>query len=204
VAALTCTVWDALLNVDLELRYIWRRPVTWIKRLFVFTRCFGVVAQLANLMLTLFLLDTVPLDSSACRVWFIWQLVSTRILLSSVEIILGLRVLALYDMNRKIGLLLIAMHLAGFVLTLSFGLRTIDGLEYGYGCNATSDSYFDVTLFVSASLIRHGIMWFLTARRKHAAQVEGWAKSPILILVARDSGCIFIALTGKFTRCFWL
>ncbi|KDQ50455.1 hypothetical protein JAAARDRAFT_42119 [Jaapia argillacea MUCL 33604] len=98
VSSFAFLMWDVCLTLDDEVEYIWRQE--WsspAKSLFLFTRYFSVVAQAILLIPRADFPERLPSHHRSCRTWFIFKSVTYQSLISSVGLILMLRVYAPYD-----------------------------------------------------------------------------------------------------------
>lgn len=84
-------------HLPVEARYMfsraWRSPLKWI---YVFSRCFGLVVQMCNLLFSNYSQQTGPLPSGVCRGWLSFQLFAGQTLWTALEYSLVTRLTVLY------------------------------------------------------------------------------------------------------------
>ncbi|KAF9648323.1 hypothetical protein BDM02DRAFT_3261085 [Thelephora ganbajun] len=108
VAAGTLIVLDHLITLDQEIELIWRSSNGSGKWLFIVNRYYGLIAAIFNN----YALFVPRLTDSFCRRWYQWQGCSGIILYLIAELILQLRLFALYHLNRKV----LAVIIVSFVV----------------------------------------------------------------------------------------
>ncbi|GJE98013.1 hypothetical protein PsYK624_142350 [Phanerochaete sordida] len=101
VSAVMWMLYDTAIHFDVEVDCIWRRPTTWVKYAYAFVRYVPILNGGAVLALTANL--TYP--PAGCRGWIIDQLVVIECVTVAVELVLMLRVYAMYNRNKIVGAL---------------------------------------------------------------------------------------------------
>ncbi|TFK37876.1 hypothetical protein BDQ12DRAFT_141081 [Crucibulum laeve] len=91
LAAFTFLVWEYLITLPYEYWYIWKRPMTHIKFMYLFSRYFGLIALGANFILLSRQLSHPPVPFAACKSWYIYQIIAFWLLFSTAEAVLMLR-----------------------------------------------------------------------------------------------------------------
>ncbi|KAF9463219.1 hypothetical protein BDZ94DRAFT_630965 [Collybia nuda] len=190
-AATTCLIWDTFLNFSDECQYIWR---TAVKMIYIFSRWFGITMQIINCVwVSSPTLSHSELQPETCQRWFGVQTLTLLTLLSALEIILALRVFALYNQNRKIGIFLAIILLGAFVVSLIFGVLTLRSLDFDGNCSAPS-SPREVAYFSAVVISVHSLMWGLTVHKRNFGSHDTLTRVPIVRLVMRDGAWVFIVV----------
>jgi len=208
-AALTCVVCDGVTVFGQEYKYIWRSPLTSAKWLYLFSRYFGLIAQMWIAWLSCAILFNnarariscifvagplarPPVKSDVCKLWFIFQIISGRPLFSALEIFLSLRIYALYNRSYSIALLLGFCISIGPIVTIIYGINSIPTLLTDSICNPLQPPHG--ILYVSTAIIvTHSVLWVLTIKQKSFSD-NIWGSNPIVRLVTRDGAWVFIII----------
>ncbi|KAF8212656.1 hypothetical protein K438DRAFT_1957274 [Mycena galopus ATCC 62051] len=194
VASLALLTYDILLTFDEEVAVIWPRPWTAIKCMFFFVRYFPLLLQMSVRLLLSLLEIYWNLDSSIlfvgteltpqfhftfrdCEVWEIYQAAAALLLVATVDYLLILRVLALYDNHPRLKVIIFALSL-GFSLS---GIR----FDNQHRCIVIEFSNSFILYGVSAVLFQT-VLFSLTMFRFAQAVRTGWGKAPLLRLIVRD------------------
>jgi len=164
-----------------------------VKWVFLFSRYFGIASQIAGCILTAGPLAHVPIEPRFCKVWFTFQVSASRCLFSALEIILSLRVYALYDKSYRMGLLLGCWLSVGFIIVLGFGVASALNTPSDSICNAQGPSR-DAAYVSVAMIVTHTFLWSLTVTKRSIPLNDGWRRNPIVRLVIRDGAWIFFAI----------
>ncbi|OBZ77852.1 hypothetical protein A0H81_02424 [Grifola frondosa] len=130
VAALTFLTWDVLIHLADEVKYIWHGRNGWMKWIYLFIRHMPIFAQGST---------GVHFNSTGCRDWIIYQAAVMEAITLAVEIVLIIRVYALYNRNK----LVLTIILLLFVMEVT----TMRCTDYIYGLLAML-SGLETILFV--------------------------------------------------------
>ncbi|KAF9072064.1 hypothetical protein BDP27DRAFT_440006 [Rhodocollybia butyracea] len=130
VLGLAATGCDIALTRQEELLYVWKKPlcITFVRCLFVFTRYLPVAIQVIDLIFVSMWMDGtkhVPANVSCMRI-LLFRYLACFSMLVLLELVLMLRVFALYDRSRVIGvflLLLLNSRIAGAAYTMQHAFR---------------------------------------------------------------------------------
>ncbi|KAF8983951.1 hypothetical protein BDQ17DRAFT_751029 [Cyathus striatus] len=117
LAALVVLLYDHVITFRFEYKYIWKRPQSPVKSMYLFCRYFGLICQTVNAVLVFSKLQKAPVDAMLCRSWFTFLIASCSVLGTIFHIIVALRVYALHLKDHKIGILL------AILLAVILGLR---------------------------------------------------------------------------------
>ncbi|KDQ57130.1 hypothetical protein JAAARDRAFT_70079 [Jaapia argillacea MUCL 33604] len=199
VGGLTFSIWDILITLDDEVNHIWiKRRSSWLKWLFLWTRYFGLTAQIANLFISP-ATTSFPLTPRFCKAALATQhLIADITMLISVDVILIIRLYALWDRKLWIAILLatctsilVVVGLTGWTLSLQS--------EYAYGCDVVNEPYlvfYPLTILLALSF--EGLILVLTLVRCLRFRRSRQGGSPIIFTMARDGIVAFfvVALSG--------
>ncbi|KDQ53231.1 hypothetical protein JAAARDRAFT_39611 [Jaapia argillacea MUCL 33604] len=135
LSSLAFLIWDVCITFGDEVNYIWRQsnrsPIKW---LFLFTRYVSVVGQMIFFLRTLGFFWTPPTPRAICHPWFIAQSLWTAILIIAVELIIGIRVYALYQSSRWIRNLLLFVFACDFLVVFITFAVMIPKFQYDDNC----------------------------------------------------------------------
>ncbi|KAF9062454.1 hypothetical protein BDP27DRAFT_1451752 [Rhodocollybia butyracea] len=109
VLGLVVTGCDIALTMRREVQYIWKKPlrITFIRCLFVLMRYLPIALHIINVVLSNAWIDSAEkVSGEHCKSFLILQALAFSGMLVLLELILILRVFALYDRSRTIGIFL--------------------------------------------------------------------------------------------------
>ncbi|TFK51261.1 hypothetical protein OE88DRAFT_1525367 [Heliocybe sulcata] len=171
-ASFTFIVWDVCITLDQEVKYIWSQPATSpLKWLFLFNRYFAVVIQLIFLLDYNGVLLVLGGSTHVCRLWFTLQSLAIQALTSAAEVMLGIRVYALYNRSRTMGIVLAALFGAELLSVVPIYATEIPRMPFSILCSPLP-SQPTVSFF--------------------AYVVAGWGRTPIIVTLLRDGSWSFI------------
>ncbi|TDL18499.1 hypothetical protein BD410DRAFT_793204 [Rickenella mellea] len=108
VAACSCLVFDIILTIDQEVEYIWRSKWTLPKCLYLWARYFALFMQVIAIAET----TSLKVTPTICAGWAYFEGITGQLLIMGVELLLMLRVWALYKRDKRILYFLIALYVA--------------------------------------------------------------------------------------------
>ncbi|KAI0270460.1 hypothetical protein BC834DRAFT_515516 [Gloeopeniophorella convolvens] len=191
VAALTFLVWDILITLDQEIGAIWSKPNKfYMKWLFLFVRYFAVAMQIALLFVGTRLALDYHYTESDCVKWYIFQEVGTQLLIASVEVILIIRVHALYDRNRPITIILITLFLAENIAMAVTLIKVVPGARFDVACTVVHTPP-SLVIFAVAFVAFETVLFVLTLVKFFMALRTGWGHTPVIHLLVRDGTWAF-------------
>ncbi|KAF8166696.1 hypothetical protein BJ912DRAFT_1149848, partial [Pholiota molesta] len=194
VAALAVLVWEYALTARSEFRYIWRRPVSVVKVIYLFARYYGLVVQAVNLHLVSGPLWNLAIPEQVCHKWFLFLIGSSCLLLAAVDAILMLRVYALYLQDVKAGIFLATLFIAQQGFESYIAPATVFGVPYDSICDSRGTHHGAVYFGVSLWVVHLTLVAMTLAKRNLA--VLG---APVVRLVRRDGIWIVAVICGLFT-----
>ncbi|TFY65126.1 hypothetical protein EVG20_g5710 [Dentipellis fragilis] len=191
LASLVFLIWDIIITLDVEVRCIWARPNKyWIKWLFLFVRYFPVCVQIATLFVGTELAADLHYTPAACVAWYIFQEVSTQVLVVCVELILMIRVHALYDRSKRVTAVLAILFLAeniGMVYSL---VRVVPGVQFDEVC-IVQHTPASIVYFAVSYIAFEAILFGFTLVKFIQAVRTGWGHTPVISLLVRDGTWAF-------------
>ncbi|THH11395.1 hypothetical protein EW146_g8063 [Bondarzewia mesenterica] len=131
----------------------------------------------------------------ACVAWYIFQEVSTQLLITSVEVILMIRVHALYDRNCYIAAILLVLFLAETITMITTLILVVPKVEYDSICIVTHTPS-NLFVFALAFILFETILFILTLVQFVRALRTGWGHTPVVTLLARDGTWAFAVIFG--------
>ncbi|KAF9559035.1 hypothetical protein CPC08DRAFT_724147 [Agrocybe pediades] len=177
VSALAVQSWDFITHVADEVEYLWRI----LRQRKVYFR------QSVVLFRTLYY----AWSPDFCPRIFALKSVLCQAVLTIVEIILLLRVYALYGQSQKAKHFLISIFSVATILeTVGNGL-VVRSLLGGVGCIPPKLSKTGIGLFIVGAAITQAVIISSTVINFRARGREGWSRSPLGSLVLREGVTIF-------------
>ncbi|TFK75739.1 hypothetical protein BDN72DRAFT_454063 [Pluteus cervinus] len=128
-----------------------------------------------------------------CEIWYGFLAYQMQLVLLCVELILVLRVYALYNQSIKIGVLLICILCMSNTTEAIFSLRSVRGTAYDMNCMAL-DTPRDITQFGAALLFTHTAIFTLTIFKRNVVTRNRWRGVPILRVMIRDGAIVFCVI----------
>ncbi|KAI0673168.1 hypothetical protein C8Q78DRAFT_1166511, partial [Trametes maxima] len=182
-AALALLTWDILTTVDEEVRLIWSSEWTFPKALYVFVRYYSLASlTIQNVRVA------VP-----CVPWLVFQIMSTFLVEAAVEIIIILRVYAVYAAQPKImRIMLLGFGIQIAVMAISLGL-SINKVKTGWDCKA-ADLPTEMVLYSTASIVYEAFLFGLMMYGVVKGAKEGFSDTMLLNTLIRDGAVAFIAI----------
>jgi len=144
-------VWDTLLTLDDESRLFWRQRFTFPTWLFLWSRYGSIIIHAAGTVV-----NSLPdLSDEICFVWLAFEGWFNLSIIVAVELILQLRIYALFNQSRKIGAVLV---FTSFVQILSFCMLGVALTMDVRGIVAEDQGFLHRCGFNSVSRIS-GVFW---------------------------------------------
>ncbi|KAF9068416.1 hypothetical protein BDP27DRAFT_1421950 [Rhodocollybia butyracea] len=112
VLGLVATGCDVVITMRGEMQFIWKKPlrITFVRCLFVLMRYIPIALHISNIILTSIWLDgTEQISEHRCRIMMIFRLLAFSTMLMLLELVLILRVYALYDRSWAVGVSLLLL-----------------------------------------------------------------------------------------------
>ncbi|KAI0927568.1 hypothetical protein AcV5_008070 [Taiwanofungus camphoratus] len=121
--AVTCSLWNHLINVDREIEFVWRPPWSFLQLLVMFNLYGGQ----ASLIFIVYVLGDLrpPLHLSMCKAYVLFVCVYGTLSTGSTQFALLLRVYALWDNRKEIKYALITGFIICYSLSVGFAVATM-------------------------------------------------------------------------------
>ncbi|XP_006455472.1 hypothetical protein AGABI2DRAFT_187790 [Agaricus bisporus var. bisporus H97] len=200
IAALVLLIYDQILTWDKEVNRIWFSSDWVLKIMFFLGRYWALAIQIINLVATHpYILEK---QVMSCHKWFGFQTCAVVLLLLNLQLILKLRVYALYERSTKMAVFLICGFLCYTAVMLWLGSKFIPVLQLDSSCMVMEQPDHTTTIaFCALVALDFVTLWGLTTNKYRDGLRHGWSTNPILRLVMRDTTwsclaivCLFIAL----------
>lgn len=192
LAALAFLVWDLMITVDDEVRYIWPRPWSYIKCVYYFVRYVPVLVEASILCVGTELTPRFNFSPHDCFIWQVYQAVAVTLVIIAVDTILILRVFALFR-NSTIIHNIIKVAFIGEIISMIIGIvLATPEIEYNDVCLVVyTPKSFGLWL---ASLVFQLLLFSLTAYRFYSTVKGGWGTVPLVSIMMRDGTWAFFLL----------
>ncbi|GJE87387.1 hypothetical protein PsYK624_034700 [Phanerochaete sordida] len=182
LAALAFLAWDVLITLDDEAVHIWMTPFQPLKILYLFTRYYSVLA--------LIILNTRTLT---CKGWVIIEGTSAVLLEIVVEIILILRIYAMYTANRRLLYVLVPAFVAQVtIMVASLGVSLPQVRDSPHCAEVVFPT--EIIAYSISSVAFEGILVALTLCKYFIARAEGWGRAGLMTILVRDGVWAFVLL----------
>lgn len=179
VAAVTVLTWDIIVTLSEEIELIWQKQWSPAKIMYVIARYLPWAFQMALLAINVNGSTGLHFSISECKKWMAVQAVILQLIVTSVDVILLMRVYALFNKNKRLLSVLSALFVAELTL-LSYILAVITPkLTFSDTCFVTSSPPFFVAYWV-VSLVFETILFVLTLYKFGYAVQQGWGRRPVM------------------------
>ncbi|KAF9234584.1 hypothetical protein BU15DRAFT_78882 [Melanogaster broomeanus] len=191
VASLVFLVWDILISYEAEVEHIWPKPRTSaFKWLYLYLRYFNLLVQIWHQIAVPYLTNGGD-HASWCGAWYIYAVAISQVSISAIEVILAVRVFALFNKSYRIACLL-AILLTAEILTMAVNaFYTIPEIQPSDSCILVDPPEqivnYSAVLFVTQSVLL-GLMAF-----KHTSALRsGYGRTPLVSVLIRDGSVVYI------------
>ncbi|RPD63390.1 hypothetical protein L227DRAFT_599067 [Lentinus tigrinus ALCF2SS1-6] len=182
VAAFALLLWDVLTTMDDEVNLIWPSDWTLPKSLYLFVRYYSLIT------LTFHTIDVIP-----CLPWLIFEIISTSLVELAAEVIIILRVYAVYGARRKVlQIMLIGFGLQVAIMAVSLGL-SMPKIVAGFYCKA-ADLPAEMVIYSTASIVFETFLFGLMMVGVIRGSKEGVAETLLLRVIVRDGAIAFLGV----------
>ncbi|TFK25679.1 hypothetical protein FA15DRAFT_668190 [Coprinopsis marcescibilis] len=190
-AALFTLVWEWAITFDDEVEFIWsKRNNSWLKWIYLFARYYAIAASVASRAVEAAVDYGYPMEWTCVRVWYSCQVLVASHAMSALEMVLMVRVYALYNRQRWVAAVFIGLLLLENVVVLVGILVNLPG----EGFNPT-----DLTTRLPSSFLYFGfgtmivqvVILYFTLRKYFTGT---WKTIPLVKLIFRDGTLAFAVL----------
>ncbi|KAF8656396.1 hypothetical protein AX16_002581 [Volvariella volvacea WC 439] len=185
VAALAFTIYDIALTFGDEVEQIWNRPWTKLKILFYVLRTISVGAQVISTVITLKLASGATTNHRGCQMLVGFQGASSHALMIGVQIILVLRVQALYYEKVFLRRLILFLFFAEVVVMIVVFSFAFPGITYGIHCVTLTFPVLAIGFFITPVLFEL-LLFVLTMKKFYDAVRDGWGREPVMSRFLKD------------------
>ncbi|KDR70147.1 hypothetical protein GALMADRAFT_230143 [Galerina marginata CBS 339.88] len=200
LVSVVCLVWEHILIISQEYTFVWKSRLVVTKCLYLGLRYFAIGFLLANHYASCVLLSKVPLNESTCLSWFIFQAAYLQVIQTLFEVTLLVRVWALYDKSRRIGLILSSLYLFECVIMLHSIVGVTSRLQFDDTC-LVMETPTGAYLLAFTPLAMQGLIWSMIWYKQ--INPSPWFRSggPIGTLMFRDGLVSFLLLSSIIPVC---
>ncbi|KAF8148464.1 hypothetical protein B0H34DRAFT_265077 [Crassisporium funariophilum] len=185
LGAFAVQIWELLTSFFDEVEYLWRSRLTFVKSLYFWSRYFALAVQIVNLALTHALGDHNRWNR-LCVGSSVFKAIVAQQALTCVEIILVVRVYALYNQSRRVKYLLCTVFLTAFTLEMTANVLVVRSLAAGKSCKPKASPMAAVTFFGVGAGLMQSMTLAMTLFKYVAGRRYGWTRTPLSSLMLRD------------------
>jgi len=194
-SALSLMCYEKAITFDTEVEIL--RTPRWglVTVLYLFTRYYPLVMQITNHFLILNMQSKYPVPMHMCRTWWIYQTIVGHTTMISVELILMLRVHALYNRSFRIGFILSLALLGEIIVICICGRRTLTIVNFDAVCAVAGKIPRDAIYLAAGPVFTQTVILALTALKHLFAIRQGWGRTPLVSLMVRDGALVFVVIS---------
>ncbi|TFK37875.1 hypothetical protein BDQ12DRAFT_684773 [Crucibulum laeve] len=193
LAALIVLVCDYVANLTDEYNYIWKRPITAPKLIYIFARYLGLLAHIFNIVLVFTVFSRLPVKRHLCEALFMFLIGVCCALLAALDFILMLRVYVLYNRSWKVALSLIALLATEAALVSTCLTRTLPLVPFDPICDVR-ETPCEVVYFTASVVLTQVILLLMVVVKRNVA----FGRAPVVHLVVREGAWIFVLVVSLF------
>lgn len=196
-------LWDMVITLQSEIEHIWPKPWnSFFKWLYLFLRYLSLAIQIFHQFAVPYLNSGKALKSN-CFAWYVYTVIIGQFQTTAVEIILAVRVYALFNRSRRIVIIL------GSLMTLEFVILVI--VVSGYFHRIPSIPYcilskppHQIIYYAIAVVTTQSTLLGLALIKQILARRAGWGRAPLVSLLIRDGTttffiiCVILFCIGSF------
>ncbi|OCH93363.1 hypothetical protein OBBRIDRAFT_790388 [Obba rivulosa] len=185
VAAFTFIAYDTLIHLPDEIHYIWQAPNTWVNWAYLFIRYVPIFAE--GSLITIITSDStgIHFTTRGCRDWVIYQGAVVEAITIAVEVILVLRVYALYGRSQLMLAILGALFIGEVAVMINALCHTIPRMTFTPQCIITGAPSIFMSYWLS-SLAFETILFALTLYKFFRSLKMLSGDTTILVAFVRD------------------
>ncbi|KDR74845.1 hypothetical protein GALMADRAFT_249753 [Galerina marginata CBS 339.88] len=201
-AALAAQTWELMVSFTDEVEYMWRGKFTIFKTLYFSARYGMLAAQVINQTLSFYVdgrQQPKSQPSPLCPGIFIYKSIISQIGLALVEIILLLRVYALYNQNHKARRFLMLVFVAATILETTGNGIVIRSLGSVTGCAPAKVDKNGIAIFGLGAGFCQLVILSTTLVKYYGSRQAGWARTPLTSLMLKEGAAAFILIFTLLT-----
>lgn len=196
IAATTANLYDWFLTFSAEVRYIWcnHKLPKHIRILFFFMRYASLIVHIGQCIWTFIILaDYYPVPLSTCKPYRVLEIAPPVILSGGADLLLLLRVWALFSRNKRLLYLLTILYIAQMVSIITITIPHAVGISTDELCIIYVPSTTRVRVAMTVVSF-HTIAWIMTMHRCYFTLKRAWGRNIFAIQLMRDGTCIWLTL----------
>jgi len=192
-ATLTLLILEWLSFFDDELIYIWKRPMSFIRTSYIFSRYFAIASQIFSYAYFSrnYTISQYPVPSWFCRSFY--GIAVSQSLQLVLEIILVVRVHALYNRSRRMGFFLSTLFIANTSLMITMVCLSIRTIEFDSVCTLLGTPRAALYYGCGEALTQTTILC-LTLWKPALSPVGRLPRNPLVALLLRDGAAVFTTI----------
>ncbi|KAJ8593003.1 hypothetical protein M405DRAFT_635378 [Rhizopogon salebrosus TDB-379] len=197
VSSFTFLLWDIMITSQNEIEYIWSKPWnSFFKWLYFYLRYFGLATQIFHLFTAPYL-NSGNASKSNCFIWYVYAAVLSQLHTTAVEIILAVRVYALFNRSRRIAILLGLLMILEYIMLVFMVCKYLPGVVIKPYCILSEpppESVYHITVIMGTQTTLLG----LTLMKHSLAKRAGWGRTPLVSLLIRDGTTAYFIICVIF------
>ncbi|KIJ18151.1 hypothetical protein PAXINDRAFT_110634 [Paxillus involutus ATCC 200175] len=192
-ASLVFLVWDMLITYGAEIEHIWPKPrSSFFKWLYLYLRYFNLLVQISH-QVAIPVLTNGENHASWCTLWYTYAVVISQVSISAVEVILAVRVFALFNKSYCIACLLVTFIAAEMVTIAAYGFHAIPEIGPSDACIFTEPPKAILNYSV-ACIVTQSVLLGLTCFKHLTGLRPGWGRTPLVSLLVRDGSAVYVVM----------
>ncbi|TRM69171.1 hypothetical protein BD626DRAFT_473182 [Schizophyllum amplum] len=194
LSALVFLVYDILLTTADEIEFMWPSQWTWMKLVYYMMRYIPVGVQVSALFIGTEITPQFHYTHRDCINWQIWLSCAALFIVIFADLVLVLRVYALYVENHWIRWSVGAVYAVEIIMMAIGVFMGIPYIEVDEIC-LTTNMPWTYLFFFGSAIVFQLFLFGLTLYKFIMALKEGWGTTPLPMLLARDGTWAFFLLT---------
>jgi len=192
VAALAVQAWEFFVYFTDEVEYLWKGQFNAIKGLYFGSRYGMLLAQVVNQALSYGLGEGI--SNHMCAGTFVYKTVVGQLGLNLVEIILLVRVYALYNRSYRMRFLLVGSFIVASLLETTGTVIVIQSLAPTVDCQLPEASTKGLMIFGIGAAFCQCVVFVTTLNKFVTGRSSGWARTPLTSLMLREGVVVFLLI----------
>ncbi|KAF7361779.1 hypothetical protein MVEN_00522100 [Mycena venus] len=197
-AGLTFATCEVILTFRTECKYIWRNSqgsTLLMKLLYLFSRYFAFAVHITNTILVTLVNKYPIIPTHLCRIAVIYQGAVLFVMFGILDVILMIRVYALYNRPTYLAVLFLCLLACRFFVPAIMSYKGMPSQRFTPSCLVKSAGRkAPVYVFAGGELFVQLLVVGLTFARHIWANRGGW-NNPLFSLLSRDGAMAFFAIT---------
>ncbi|KAK7005637.1 hypothetical protein R3P38DRAFT_1712029 [Favolaschia claudopus] len=196
-AGLTIATFELLFTFRTEYQYIWsnEQGSLFIKIMYLLSRYLALAVHITNAVLVSLVHEYAIIPTHLCRIAVIYQASVLFVMFGILDIILMLRVYALYNRSTYLAVIFLCLLICRFFLPSIISYKGMPTQRFGPSCLVKSaGAHSSVYYFAGGEVLVQFLIVVLTLGRHIIATRDGWG-SPLFSLLSRDGAMVFLGIT---------